>query len=192
MDTFIRDKAVQEKGRGQSVVVWGSNAAIDAVAAAKKHGWTLAAWLYSRDGQPAWLPGTRYRSDPYRLQDVNHYVYNDRRRIKIEDSGPLLKVLDGAHTVADNVHYVVYGLGTEDILTQRQGGLMDNSVLEGERMLSPILDTSGASAMPSSRGGRRKPSSAGRTHPGPSRCSGWPPRTTRVPWIGKAVPRGFH
>lgn len=143
MDTFIRDKAVQEKGGGKRVVVWGSNAAIDAVAAAKKHGWTIAAWLYSKDGPPAWLPGTRYLSEPYKLQEVNHHVYTDRKRIKIKDSGNLLKVLDGNDTVADTVDYVVYGLGSEDLLTQRQGGLMDASVLEGEQTLSPILDTSG-------------------------------------------------
>ncbi|MFL5348500.1 MAG: hypothetical protein ACJ8AT_27195 [Hyalangium sp.] len=145
MDTFIRDKAVQEKPRGAAkrVVVWGSNAAIDAVAAAKKHGWTIAAWLYSRDGQPAWLPGTRYLSEPYKLQEVHQHVYTDRRRLKIQDSGGLLKVLDGADIVADTVDYVVYGLGSEDLLTQRQGGVMDPSVLEGQQALSPILDTSG-------------------------------------------------
>ena len=76
------EKASRETGR---VVVWGSNAAIDAVAAAKRHGWTVVKWLYSATGQPAWLPGTRYTSAPYNLQDLPKHVYTGRNDIKIED-----------------------------------------------------------------------------------------------------------
>jgi len=147
MNTFIRDKAKQEDGK---VVVWGSNAAIDAVAAAVKHEWTVGAWLYSKDNKPAWLPGTRYLSAPYNLHQVNHYVYQGRDDIVIEDDDDgLLKVRDKGkgQVVADKVTYVVYGIGSEDLLSEKTGPnktpLMDDSVKEGKPLLSPILDEQG-------------------------------------------------
>src|SRR4029079_2085166 len=66
MNEFIRSVARATKPRDASVVIWGSNAAIDAVAAARRYGWNIKAWLMS--GQPAWLPGTRYKNQPYSLQ----------------------------------------------------------------------------------------------------------------------------
>jgi hypothetical protein len=77
----------------------------------------------------------------------------DRRALKIEDSGSLLKVMDGQTLVADGVSYVVYGLGTEDLLTE--GGpnkMMDDSVREGQQTLKPILDTAGVFGNPNDSG----------------------------------------
>lgn len=143
MNTFIRDICEGIPGR---VVVWGANAAIDAVAAAKIHGWDIAAWLYS--SPPAWLPGTRYKSPPYELQKVKQVRYQGRTAIKIVDDGKLLKVLNVNKTEAAQVDYVVYGLGTEDLLKYRnekgellRDSMMDVTVLEDEENLSPILDT---------------------------------------------------
>jgi len=160
MNTFVRDKAKQETGR---VVIWGSNAAIDAVAAAKVHGWTIAVWLYSTENQPAWLPGTRYLSPPYDLQYVTRHVYSGRNDIAIEDSGDQLRIRNKKNgaLVADRVDYVVYGMGSEDLLTE--GGkdkLMDDSVKEGARTLSPILDTEGVFGDPVD-GGRQRPAFLG-------------------------------
>lgn len=142
MDTFIRDKAAKERpGR---IVVWGSNAAIDAVAAAKRHGWTIVAWMYGRGSEPAWLPGTRYRSRPYRLQDVPRHEYEDRNAITIEDGAPnTLNVRDDGKIVAANVKYVVYGLGSSDLLRE----VLAPSVLNGQD-LAPILDEEGVFSDP--------------------------------------------
>ncbi len=142
MDTFIRDKAAKERpGR---IVVWGSNAAIDAVAAAKKHGWTIAAWMYGQGSEPAWLPGTRYLSRPYRLQDVPRHKYADRNAITIEDGAPeTLNVRDDGKIVAANVKYVVYGLGSTDLLRE----VLDRNVLNGQN-LAPILDEEGVFSDP--------------------------------------------
>ncbi|WP_434391521.1 NAD(P)/FAD-dependent oxidoreductase [Melittangium boletus] len=143
MSTFIRDIVEGIPGR---VVVWGSNAAIDAVAAAKIHGWEIAAWIYS--SAPAWLPGTRYRSAPYELHKVPQVKYTGRTAIKIADDGKRLKVLNVNKTEASQVDYVVYGLGSEDLLKHKNEkgellthGMMDVTVLEGEDNLSPLLDT---------------------------------------------------
>lgn len=145
MNTFIRDKAATETpGR---VVIWGSNAAIDAAAAAKKHGWTIAAWLYSKGTSPAWLPGTRYLSAPYELDKVRAYEYEGRDAIQILDGSPnRVNVHDGkaGKRVANNVKYLVYGLGTEDLLSK----VMDPSVLDGELGLAPILDEQGVFSSP--------------------------------------------
>ena len=142
MNTFIRDKATQE--RPGPVVVWGSNAAIDAVAAAKKHGWDIKAWLYSKGGGPAWLPGTRYLSPPYNLQNVPAYEYADRDEIKIIDgTGPnLVHVHDNKapKRVASDIKYLIYGLGSGDLLSE----VLDKpSVLGAEEGLVPILDHAG-------------------------------------------------
>jgi hypothetical protein len=61
--------------------------------------------------------------------------------------------MDGQTVVADGVSYVVYGLGTEDLLTE--GGpdkMMDNSVKEGQDTLKPILDTAGVFGNPNDSG----------------------------------------
>ncbi|SFM75377.1 hypothetical protein SAMN02982985_05179 [Rugamonas rubra] len=143
MNTFIRRK-VRQRPRGR-VVVWGSNAAIDAVAAAKRFGWTIVKWLYNAD--PAWLPGSRYKSKPYRLQEVQRdssHSYKGRNDIKIEDCGRKLQVRDTVNNVviAANIDYVVYGLGTDDLLTDG-APVMDASVLDGDRNLRPMLDDAG-------------------------------------------------
>ena len=142
MNTFIRDIVEGIPGR---VVVWGSNAAIDAVAAARIHGWDIAAWLYS--SAPAWLPGTRYKSPPYELHKVPQVKYTGRTAIKLADDGKLLKVLNVNKTEASQVDYVVYGLGSEDLLKYKnekgellENSMMDATVLEGEANLSPLLD----------------------------------------------------
>lgn len=153
MNTFIREKVKREHGR---IVVWGSNAAIDAVAAARRHGWTIACWLYSTANRPAWLPGTRYLSPPYNLQTVTRHVYTGRTDIKIEDSEinhHRLRVRNTStnSTVADSLDYVVYGLGSEDRLSG-PGGILDNSVVAADRTLNPILDTAGVFDDPAHRG----------------------------------------
>ncbi|MBJ7309775.1 hypothetical protein ACFOLJ_10735 [Rugamonas sp. CCM 8940] len=143
MNTFIRKK-VRLRPRGR-VVIWGSNAAIDAVAAAKRFGWTIVKWLYN--AEPAWLPGSRYKSKPYRLQEVQRdssHPYKGRNDIKIEDSGNKLQVRDTSTglVIAANIDFVVYGLGTDDLLTDG-AAVMDASVLEGAANLSPMLDDGG-------------------------------------------------
>lgn len=143
MSTFIRDIV---EGRTGRVAVWGSNAAIDAVAAAKLHGWDIAAWIYSTP--PAWLPGTRYKSPPYNLHEIKPVTYKGRDAIKIADDKELLKVLNVGKVEASKVDYVVYGLGSEDLLKYKnekgellENSMMDVTVLEGEDNLSPLLDT---------------------------------------------------
>lgn len=150
MNTFIRDIAWRRKG---SVVIWGSNAAIDAVAAAKRWGWNIKAWLVG--GDPAWLPGTRYKSRPYRLQDSQIVKYENSKNLRIEDDGRLVKVSElgrkdvGDKLIASRVDYVVYGISSLDLLQE----VLDESVL-GEDKLAPILDTQGVFSDP------RQPSNA--------------------------------
>jgi hypothetical protein len=146
MNAFIRSKAkAGPKGR---VVIWGSNAAIDAVAAAKRNGWTVVKWLYSSRATPTWLPGTRYKSKPYSLHKVPQHVYTGRDDIKIEDDGAQLKVMDKKVLVADKIDFVVYGMGSEDLLSG-DNSILDDSVLgapdEGSEKatLHPILDDAG-------------------------------------------------
>jgi hypothetical protein len=143
MNTFIKSK-LREWPRGR-VVIWGSNAAIDAVAAAKRYHWTIVKWLYNAD--PAWLPGSRYKSKPYRLQEVQRnssHRYTGRNDIKIEDCNSKLQVRDTVNNVviAENIDYVVYGLGTDDLLTGASA-IIDASVREGEAHLRPLLDMAG-------------------------------------------------
>lgn len=148
MNTFIRDVAEQEKprkGQRKRVVVWGSNAAIDAVAAAKKHGWEVVSWLYSQGGGPAWLPGTRYRSAPYNLHELPTHEYADRNAIKIVDGATnTVNVKDGEKVFAANVRYVIYGLGSNDLLAE----VMDKKDLVGERAMLPLLDEAGVFCRP--------------------------------------------
>ena len=143
MNTFIREKAIKGSTPGR-VVIWGSNAAIDAVACAVRHNWTVCGWLYSQRGQPSWLPGTRYLNPPYSLDSpevTQPYVYRDRNLIRIEDDGPTLKVSDNGKLIANDLDYVVYGLGTLDLLEDHS--IMHNSVKEGQAKLLPILDNQG-------------------------------------------------
>lgn len=145
MNTFIRDIAWRrQKG---SVVIWGSNAAIDAVAAAQRWGWNIKAWLMS--GDPSWLPGTRYKSRPYRLQDSQIVKYENSKNLRIEDDGNQLKVSelgrkDGDKLFATKVDYVVYGISSLDLLQE----VLDEGVL-GKDKLVPILDTQGVFSDPS-------------------------------------------
>lgn len=147
MNTFIRDKATQEAPG--AIVVWGSNAAIDAVAAAIKHKWTVEKWLYGGE-DPAWLPGTRYLSKPYNLKAVPVYKYQDRNKIKIvDDSSPSkVKIVDedNGTQVAKGLRYVVYGLGSNDLLAE----VLDKESMLGENTsLVPILDEAGVFSNPS-------------------------------------------
>ncbi len=146
MNTFIRE--IARTAGGKRVVIWGSNAAIDAVAAARKHCCKIVKWLYSKDGKPTWLPGTRYRSDPYWLQTVASYEYDKRDCVLIEDQGPQLRVryqddkIRKNEVVAEHVDYLVYGLGTDDLLTGRSA-IIDDSVLGGRENLEPLVDQAG-------------------------------------------------
>lgn len=83
---------------------------------------------------------------------------------------------------ASKVDYVVYGLGTEDSLRTRsdkgellRGGLLDESVLEGELNLSPLID--GENLFLSDPA--RRPFWAGKTRAARFRSSGSPPKTTK-------------
>jgi len=138
MNTFIREHASSKTGTGR-VAVWGSNAAIDAVAAARLHGWKIIHWIYG-SSKPTWLPGTRYKSAPYNLQNIpgTSYAESERASMAICDDGSKLMVKKGDRILAGKLDYVIYGLGSEDKLTQ--GKLMDKSVLEGKTLLKPISD----------------------------------------------------
>lgn len=145
MNVFLRDVATSMKGR---VAIWGANAAIDAVAAAKKHGWEVEMWLYSQSLPPAWLPGTRYKSPPYCLDKLPQYAYKDRNLVKIEDdSQNKLKLSADGNLLASDLDYVVYGLGTEDLFARLT---RDSNLTTEDKELEPILDTEGVFQDPSS------------------------------------------
>ena len=132
MDAFIRHRVLNPpapkallKGK---VVVMGGNAAIDAVAAAKRYGWEVI-WF---SGDPAFLPGTFYMDAPYSLQAVER---RDAVHVEVTQTGGKLNVYycdqirkdPGKHLRADEckrprqgqngkkveqgVDYIVYGIG---------------------------------------------------------------------------------
>ncbi|GAB4537285.1 MAG: hypothetical protein Tsb0020_51900 [Haliangiales bacterium] len=138
MNTFIRDKTGHEQPA--PVVIWGSNAAIDAVAAAKRHGWEIKAWMYGEGTAPAWLPGTRYLSKPYNLDKVPAYTYADRKKIKVtQGSFGRINIRDDNQLVACNIKYLVYGLGAGDLASE----VIKDNVFDTKQGLVPILDKSG-------------------------------------------------
>jgi hypothetical protein len=142
MNEFVRSRA--RSGPKGNVVIWGNNAAIDAVAAAKRHGWTVVQWLYSEANRPTWLPGSRYRSPPYSLHLLPQHAYKGRNDITIEDDGDKLQVKDRTRPepIARHVDYLVYGLGSDDLLAGDRA-IIDKSVMSGPASLTPILDDAG-------------------------------------------------
>jgi hypothetical protein len=126
-----------------SVAIIGSNAAIDAAAAARARGWNLELWLSG--GSLAYLEGTPYKDEPYNINGVRYHKYKNRENIvfKYDEINKKIHIKDDSCNLdLGAFDCIVYGLGSND--------KFDNIVKTLEP-LKPFLDTSGAVVGPSAK-----------------------------------------
>lgn len=139
LNEFVRKIGADVSFRPRSIVVWGGNAAIDALAAADRHHVDVALWIY--DGPPVWLSGSLFRQTAEPPPDRQVLISREERAgIQIFDSttssGVCFIWSKSGHTHSVTVDYVVYGLGSE------------NQLVYPER-LEPLLDRDGVFSDPS-------------------------------------------
>jgi hypothetical protein len=139
LNEFVRKIGADVSFRPRSIVVWGGNAAIDALAAADRHHVDVALWIY--DGPPVWLSGSLFRQTAEPPPNRQVLISREERAgIQIIDSttssGVCFIWSKSGHTHSVTVDYVVYGLGSE------------NQLVYPER-LEPLLDRDGVFSDPS-------------------------------------------
>ena len=132
---------IKDKDSMPTVAIIGSNAAIDAAAAARARGWNLELWLSG--GSLAYLEGTPYKDEPYNINGVRYHKYKNRENIvfKYDEINKKIHIKDDSCNLdLGAFDSIVYGLGSND--------KFDNIVKTLEP-LKPFLDTSGAVVDPS-------------------------------------------
>lgn len=137
-----REKQLNEiKDPMPSVAIIGSNAAIDAAAAARARGWDLNVWLSG--SKLAYLAGTPYKDAPYNIDGVKYHNYEKREKIAFMYDKEIKKILifdvfSGDYLGAFDC--LVHALGSNDKF---------DTIVKTLEPLKPFLDTSGAVVDPS-------------------------------------------